>query len=399
MTVDHAPHAFFAVPGGIHFHAGSGADDELVVQGTGSTTWATFVASPAGVAVTEGGAENRISYADVETLSVLDMLGAAVDGALIVDDTNLTVQSPGYLDLGIATTIAGGTLTATGGIHLDASEVILGHGTLDGPLASERGSVITLDGDLTLGNTASFDGVDLAGRLNVGASTLTLLDGHKAVLGSQTTLGDFGVANGILNAPNGVELPDTRTFVGQGYLNTDDGQFENQGYVHGIDQGNATGLTFNHLVTGGGDYGGIVTFNGGTDFGTSPARIDVLGSARFGAENEHLVEVGGLVPGEEFDCLVATQSVALDGTLRVVTLDLGNDYQFAMLDRFQIMRFDSATAICCGCVDRCKLRRSKDAIAAARATFRTSGIGFIGCSWTKSPRSSHRSNAISTQLA
>jgi hypothetical protein len=117
-------------------------------------------------------------------------------------------------------------------------------------------------------------------------------------------------------------------------------EFENQGFV----QGSGTRITFNHLVTGAGDYGGTVTFLGDTNFGNSPAQIDVLGSVIFGPANTHLVEIGGLVPGSEFDQVIATGIFELSGPLEVGFIDLNNDYIPQAGDRFAIITADGGVS-------------------------------------------------------
>jgi hypothetical protein len=337
LTVDYDHGGFFAVPNGVQFHSGSGSGDELVVQGdglTGAVLSSSFGPMGEGTLQTSDvTGQNLISFSGVEPLSVLDVIDCDVASRLDVGGSALTIGSADFTSLHDITTLTDGTIAAPAGLYLGPGRVVRGNGEINAPISSDRGSTITMTGDLTLGDAASFDGVDLAGRLNIGANTATLNDGHKAVLGSQTTFGNPGVADGILNAPNGIELPDTCTFVGQGEVNTTGGEFENQGFV----QGDGGGITFNHLVTGAGDFGGAVTFLGGTDFGNSPAKIDVLGSATFGQTNTHYVEIGGLMPGYEFDQVVATGTFDISGPLEVVFIDLGNGYTPQAGDSFAII--------------------------------------------------------------
>jgi len=207
-------------------------------------------------------------------------------------------------------------------LHLGGAEVLMADGTIDAPIASDVGSTITLTGDLSSARQPS-------------TASTWLDDGHKAVLGSQTTLGSS--ADGTVNSDNGIELPDTRTFVGRGVANTLNGEFENQGFVQ---CNGTTGITFNHLVTGSGDFGddgepGCI-FMGGTDFGNSPAKID-MGTGTFGATNTHTVEVGGLTAGSEFDQVNASGTLNVSGTLDVKLIDLGNGYTPQAGDSFDIL--------------------------------------------------------------
>ena len=262
------------------------------------------------------------------------MLGLAnleVYEAVHVGSEHLTLDVNTFTVLDRLTTLTGGVIEALGGLYLDTGSNLTAFGLIEAPFASAVGSTIHASGDLVLGHAASFDGVNLAGRLNIGANTVTLHDGHKAVLGSQTTLGAGGVG-GTLNAPNGIALEDNHALVGAGVVNTSAGQFENQGFV----QCTGSGITFNHLVTGAGDFGGTCTFLGGTDFGNSPAQI-AAGTINFGAANTHYVELGGLAAGSEYDRVSAAGAVNLDGPLAVAKINLGNGYTFAAGDSFQII--------------------------------------------------------------
>jgi hypothetical protein len=96
-------------------------------------------------------------------------------------------------------------------------------------------------------------------------------------------------------------------------------------------------------VSGSGGFAGNATFSGTYEPGTSADRIAFRGNATFADSATLVVEVGGLIAGREFDQLEIDGVAQLGGTLRVVTLDLGNDYQYALLDRFQVLQFASAT--------------------------------------------------------
>ncbi|QDV47603.1 FG-GAP repeat protein [Stieleria neptunia] len=337
LQIDYASGGFFEVPSGITF-TGSSGRDELELLGTGLTL-ATFVSgsssmSTASLLTTQGGPSTAITFSDVEPLNVSGLAGLSVQGPLNVGGETLQIDSLGAVDVDGLTSVSGGTIDAPGGIHLESSEVLYGHGSVDAPVSSDAGSTITLSADSSLGDATSPDGIHLDGRLNLGPHTITLRDGHKAVLGQQTTLGSAS-ENGTLVSDNGIELADTRTLIGRGVINTINGEFENQGFV----QGTGPGLIFNHLVTGAGDFGGVTTFNGGTDFGNSPTQTDA-GVMSFTAANTHTVELGGLIAGGEYD-QVNAESANLDGILDVRFIDLGNGYQPQVGDSFSILTADS----------------------------------------------------------
>ncbi|MCH8921790.1 MAG: hypothetical protein IIA67_01440, partial [Planctomycetes bacterium] len=340
LTVDYAFGGFFALPGGVWFDGGSSAGDGVTILGDGLTT-GRFVSSDttlanARIETSRGGQHDPVHVAGIESLTI-DHFGAfEVEGELHVADLSFSIAALGYTPLGFFTTIDGGTITAEGGLLIGAGDRLRGQGTIDAAIVAELGSTISLTGNLTIGDALAFDGFVSNGRLNIGDHTLTLLDGHKAVLGSQTTLGADG-NDGTLDADQGVALEDNRTLVGQGQVNTLNGQFENQGFV----QGNGTGITFNHLVTGAGDFGGTITFLGGHEPGDSPAQIDMLGNVIYGPANVLTLEIGGLIPGEEFDRIDVTGEAVLDGVLRIEPIRLDNDFEFQVGDRFELLTFGS----------------------------------------------------------
>ncbi|MEZ6063409.1 MAG: dockerin type I domain-containing protein [Planctomycetaceae bacterium] len=342
LTIDYMSGGFFSLPGGITFNGGTGTgSDQFVLNGDGLTQ-AQFVSSgptiaDATVVATNGGPTNSSSFTGVERLYVFGVTNMSASGPMNVGTRELWIDALTFTDLGPITTVAGGYIIADAGLHLQSSELLSGSGTVAAAISSDQGSTINVTGNLTLGDAGDFDGVNLSGRLNIGPNTITLHDAHKAVLGSQTTLGS-PLGLGTLNSANGIELPDTRTFSGRGTINTVSGEFENQGFV----QGSGPGLTFNHLVAGAGDFGGTITFNGGTDFGNSPAKIDA-GNITFGPSNANIVELGGLVAGSEFDQVNASGTVNLNGVLDVVFLDLGNGYVPAAGQSFDIINAASVT--------------------------------------------------------
>ncbi|MCA9192438.1 MAG: VCBS repeat-containing protein [Planctomycetales bacterium] len=342
LVVDYQSGGHFSIPAGVHFNAQNGSPiDDLTIIGNGLTESqfhsAGISMGNASVTTIEFGQPNLIEFTGIEPLNILSVGTSNVQGSLFVTDQPLVIDAQTFTMLDTVTSLTGGSITAYGGLHLGAGGLISGYGQILAPLHSEQGSTISATGALTLGDVNSFDGIDLLGRLQVHQHTVTLQDGHKAVLGSQTTVGQ-GEFPGTLDSPNGIELPDTRTLSGHGVIKTSNGEFENQGYVN---CSGSTGLTFEDFVTGAGDFGddggaGCV-FLGGTGFGNSPASIET-GTITFGSTNTHTVEIGGLVAGSEFDQVNASGSIHLDGQLEVLLIDLGNGYLPTVGDSFEILR-------------------------------------------------------------
>ncbi len=341
LTVDYAFGGYFALPHGVQFSGGTGVGDELVVNGTG-TTFFGYVSTGgslgnASIQASDWTGNDTISFSGVESLSILNALDVNIVGALNVGANNLTIDSVGYTTLGQTTTLTGGTITAAGGLVLGTGQVLQARGTIAAPIYSERGSTIQATGALALGDENALDGIDIQGRLIVGAFSVTLNDAHNAVLGSQTTIGS-ATANGNLIAPGGITLDANQALSGRGTISTPGGAFENQGFV----QGNATGLTFHHMVTGAGSFGGNVIFDGGTSFGNSPTHTRINGNALFTTNNTAIVEIGGLSPGSGFDNVTATGSISLAGNLDVRLISLGSAYTPKIGDSFELY---SAAAI------------------------------------------------------
>jgi len=98
---------------------------------------------------------------------------------------------------------------------------------------------------------------------------------------------------------------------------------------HGLING-GSGLAFNGLVSGEGNYAGHVAFNGGFSPGNSPA--SVTGEYfTFGPGNILTMELGGTALGTEYDHLIATGEFTLGGTLDVELINgfvpsLGNTF-------------------------------------------------------------------------
>ncbi len=263
-----------------------------------------------------------ISFTGVEPLSILNAIDVNISGALNVRSNTFTIDSQGFTTLDQTTTVTGGTITAPNGLVLSTGQTIVARGAINAPIYSQPGSTITATGNLALGDATAFDGIDLHDRLNIGVNTVTLNDGYKVVLGSQTTL-DTASANGFLVSPNGIALEDNQTLTGRGTVTTVGGTFENQGHVQG--QSSKNKIRFSQLVTSRGSFANV-QFDGGSSLGNSLTLTEMQGTNAFGTTNVHTVELGGLLAGNEYDKIVSTGSVNLAGTLNVQTINLNNGF-------------------------------------------------------------------------
>lgn len=265
--------------------------------------------------------------------------GFDFSGELQIGGQTVSLSSAAFARLGALTTIDGGTLVAENGVVLPAGGVLWGAGSIAGRMAAYAGSTVVAAGDLMLGDTNSYAGVFSDGELYVGPHTVTLQDRDRGVLGALTEIGDDSGA-GTLNAPNGLLLENGKTLSGHGAIND---AFENQGHVIGVGPLPADELEFTGDVTGAGEFEGNVAFSATYSPGNSPAQVLFGGNARLADTATLVVELGGTTAGRDYDQLRIDGHAGLDGTLVVATLDLGNDYEYEVLDRFEILRFASAT--------------------------------------------------------
>ena len=77
--------------------------------------------------------------------------GFGTSGQIAVGGNCLTLNSLGFANLGVLTTISGGTLTAPNGISLGVGCNLSGSGVVNGKIAAGYGSTIYATGNLTLG--------------------------------------------------------------------------------------------------------------------------------------------------------------------------------------------------------------------------------------------------------
>jgi hypothetical protein len=81
-------------------------------------------------------------------------------------------------------------------------------------------------------------------------------------------------------------------------------------------------VDFNGLVSGSGNFfgPGTANFNGGMALGASPAEVSFEGNVVLGASNTLFAELGGIVPGDEFDSIDIAGTATLAGALDISLL-------------------------------------------------------------------------------
>lgn len=267
------------------------------------------------------------STASVNGFSTTGSLAAA-SGA------TLELKSKGLAYVNGLSTLTGGTIRAANGISLGAGANVLGAGVISGRVAAVPGSRVEASGGrLTLGDAASYSGIYSDGELYTNANEVELLDRNLAVLGSLTQLGASS-SGGTLRAANGMLLEQGKNLVGRGTVY---GNFVNQGDVYG--DGSTTGqkivFAAGSTVSGIGSFENVV-FDGTYSPGNSPA-ITSLNNGEFSAASSLVIELGGTLPGTQYDRVADSGSLALlGGTLDVV---LYNGFVPSYGDSFEVLQY------------------------------------------------------------
>ena len=259
--------------------------------------------------------------------------GFNYDGILHVGAETVTLNSAGFANLGILTTITGGTLIAPNGVTLGVGDNLQAGSTVDAKVAAGFGSTIVATGNLTMGDASSVVGFFSDGVFFVGDNNVTLLDANQAVLGSLTQLGD--ITGGTLTADNGVIVEVGKNVAGFGTVDTPN-DILRPTIVNGAVVGDsiASPITFTGWVKGVGTFDNVV-FAGTFSPGFSPAAI-ALGSSIY--EGDLIVELGGTTPGSSFDQLshfIGTGIANLGGDLHV---QLINGFIPSAGDTFEFIR-------------------------------------------------------------
>ena len=167
------------------------------------------------------------------TPSLVDFVGDSV-----VVNSGGTVDVAGQFKLDGALALAGGTVNADS-VALGATARVSGSGTLGGLLRSPPGSRVTASGGpLTLGSNAAVDGFIDSGRIDVGAQTVTILDGGVAA--TDTVM----LATGTLVLPTpGAIVANGGLLSGVGHVNGNLSCFGN------VQAGAAPGLVFTGILS------------------------------------------------------------------------------------------------------------------------------------------------------
>jgi autotransporter-associated beta strand protein len=226
-------------------------------------------------------------------------------GTLAVGANNVTLNSAGFANLGILTTLNGGTISAPNGVSLGVGCNLSGSGAVNGKIAAGYGSTINATGSLILGDSTKYAGFVSDGELYTNNNTVTLNSNNAAnnrnavVLGALTQLdgGTLVSANGIL-LENGKNLvtTDAGGIVTQG-SGPSTSRFLNRGSVQGPSSSSNNWLIFNMLFKGStGQTAGRIGFLGGYSTGDCPGINTQYGATLLGGNGTEF-DIGGKTPG------------------------------------------------------------------------------------------------------
>jgi len=180
----------------------------------GSTVELTVGGVLDGVVTGDSGTEVQVVGGTWTTSGVLEV-GATSPGAgkvgslALMPGGSITSTGPVIVTDVSRFTLGGGTITAA---FFDfGAESLVDHGTLNGDVSI--GGDVVATGDLTLGDPASYNGVQIGGSLDVGAHTVTIRKLGFFNIGSLTR-----IEGGTLSAPGGVSIPAGNSVVAFGAI-------------------------------------------------------------------------------------------------------------------------------------------------------------------------------------
>lgn len=264
-----------------------------------------------------------------------DFNGFQTDGLVDIDSgSELVIESGARSRLG-GSTVVDGQLTAQKGIAISDGAVLTGSGTVTGSVVGSAGSSIIATGNLSLGDSRTFDGYSVSGTLDVGNHSVTIRDKNVADLGLITKIGTQSSA-GTLIVPQGAVIDFGENVVGFGVIssiNDEASPLINNGLIQGDSSSNP--ITATGYIKGVGDF---VNFNPTGTFspGLSPAAVDVT-NLTLSQESRLVMEIGGLSPGSLHDILLVHGFAELAGTLEV---DLLYGFNPQLGDSFTLLSGD-----------------------------------------------------------
>lgn len=274
-------------------------------------------------------------------LASLTTIGAS--GTVTLDERDLevtndfTVANTGTLVVEAGTTFsvaAGSQLTNfSGGTLVDGNFTIRGEIIADNLDVQEIDNAITLDNaDALFTNRTT--GADAFANLNLlsPAASLTVANGRDlTTLGSLTSLTGSTLTVGAAAGPNTTVVTINGDFNSGGTLQLDGGSLVVTGNL------NLTGV-----LAGNGTLNGQIVNNGQFNPGNSPGFAIINGGYQQGLAGSMTMEIGGLIQGVGYDCVLIDGDFSFEGGATGGTLRIGLINSFVPTDGdvFDILLFD-----------------------------------------------------------
>ncbi len=282
-------------------------------------------------------------------------------GAALTLGSNLTVDGGRLHSSGAMIVNAGAILMVNNGSEASSTGVVTNHGTIlmNGPTSVMSGNTIdnrgSIRGSGVINNTLSnnitgqvrvaasdwltFQGtghvnqgsvqllggvLEFASFLNTG--TQGFISGHGTLIGSSASQGGLGHVNtgtfafssGNTNVYGDVQNNTTGRIVTSGGSVT---TFHDDVLHNGVEIRTSSGAStvFFGSVSGAGAFtgAGLVQFEGDLRPGNSPANVQFAGDVEFSVTARLVSELGGVLPGDEYDRLTVQGQILLSGQLDV----------------------------------------------------------------------------------
>ncbi|MCA9136899.1 MAG: hypothetical protein KDB00_09070, partial [Planctomycetales bacterium] len=337
ITIDYQSGGYFDLAGGIYLSGGADVGDLLIVLAAPEmdVEHSTSVV-PAGAPILKmrsNGSVSELHYDHFETIDLRDLRFFSALDTFSIGPMDFTIDAEFPVNLGSVTSLAGGTLRSSSPVTLATAESLIGYGTVDGEFIGGAGSLVSLSGNLAIGDVASPAGFSTDGTINVAANELRLFDANQAILGALTVLGNASAA-GTLRADNGLVIDFGNDVTGFGTIDT-----PNQLATPLMHNGSIAGLSSIQAITLKGYIRGVgslgnVNVGGTYSPGFSPAAVTNAGMS-YASESTLIVELGGYEPGSNgYDQLAHFGAVNLSGTLDIRQID---GFGASVGDRFTVM--------------------------------------------------------------
>ncbi|MCC7122649.1 MAG: filamentous hemagglutinin N-terminal domain-containing protein [Gammaproteobacteria bacterium] len=327
-------------------HSGSMNLDGNVVFSGGTHAFSGTVTVPAGSSLNVAGA--TMNFGDGSVLDLANNLNFTSGSINIVGNgAGTTIAAGSTLTLSSGSFGGAGKLANLGTFNLAAGNVSArvvnqgnmnvasGVATFDGASFDQNGGTLSIAGGATLNkNGGAFD---WTGGTLAGAGTLTMAggasfglvgNGARVLNGLTLNVAGLTVPGGSLTVQAGTINAGGVTTVAPGaLLDVTGGTFNAAGATVNVDGtlhagGGAISAGTMNVNTGGmlsgtGTITGNVVNAGTVAPGNSPGILTVDGNYTQGAGGTLAIEIGGLLPGADYDRLAVTGTASLNGTLGV----------------------------------------------------------------------------------